>query len=185
MNKKLIIGALIGGLVLAACSTMSLSKTVVNREVNTPEDGPMLLGKQTLNQFSKTPYTDWFAQEKASYVLDNPSIEKLKKANLSNYRIIAFVGTWCPDTHREFPRLVKVLEAAKYPLNKMEIVALSRRKESPTGEEVMAHIEHVPTFIVKKYGVELGRIVEAPSSGYLERDLLQIIEADKKASKKD
>ena len=86
-----------------------------------------------------------------------------------------FFGTWCTDTHRELPRLIKILEVAKYPENKIKLIAVNRKKETPDGEDVLYNIKRVPTIIVKKYGREVGRIIEMPETGFLEQDLLNII----------
>jgi len=183
MKKRILLGAIIGSFVGIFLSNLKAQKTVVNREVELQNGGKMLLGKQTLDQFHKEPYSNWFQEEYDSYVLDEPTLKELKKAKLSRYQITAFVGSWCPDTHREFPRFIKILEALKYPTNKLEIIAVSRRKESPEGEEVAAHLKNVPTFIIKRYNNELGRIVESPESGYLEKDLLGILEAQRHSKK--
>ena len=85
------------------------------------------------------------------------------------------MGTWCEDSHRDFPRLMKILEAANYPENKLNIIAVNRKKESPTGDESLYNIQKVPTIILKRYGKEVGRIIEMPTTGYIERDLVQIL----------
>lgn len=160
-------------------------KVVVNRQVESQKDGQMLLGTQTIDQFSKAPFSDWYNKEYSEYTLDEASIEALKKEKFSTYQIVSFVGTWCEDSHREFPRLMKILEATGYPDQKLTIVAVNRKKESPSGEEGLYNIQKVPTFIVKKYGKELGRIVEFPQSGFLEKDLLEIIRKDNGSALKD
>lgn len=76
------------------------------------------------------------------------------------------------------PRLLKILGAANYPKEKLNIIAVNRKMESPSGEEGLYNIKKVPTIIVKKYGRELGRITETPKSGYLERDLAEILRTD-------
>lgn len=183
--KKMILGALIGGVVTAFfCSTVKAQgQVVVNREVQTDEDGAVMLGRQTLSQFYKAPYDKWFNEEYDSYVVDKKAIEQLRKEKLGSYRLTVYVGSWCPDTHREFPRLIKILQDVHYPMNKLEIIALSRKKESPDGTEVMNHIKDVPTIIVEKYGREWGRIIESPDSGFLGRDLLEIIQKGKNLNK--
>ena len=88
------------------------------------------------------------------------------------------MGTWCEDSHREVPRLFKILEALNYPEAKLTMIAVNRKKEAPSGEEGPFNIQKVPTIIVQKYGKEIGRIIENPSTGYLERDLLEILKKD-------
>lgn len=175
--------------ILTACALLGLmlscepNKVIVNRQVESKTDGRMLLGTQTKDQFQKEPFSQWYNKEYDEYTLDQASIEQLKKGKLNAFQILAFVGTWCEDSHREFPRLMKVLEAADYPQDKLTIVAVNRKKESPSGEDGPYNIHKVPTFVVKKYGKELGRIVEFPKSGFLEKDLLEIIRRDNSSLK--
>ena len=56
--------------------------------------------------------------------------------------------------------------------------AVNRKKEAPSGEEGPFNIQKVPTIIVQKYGKEIGRIIESPQSGYLEKDLVEILKKD-------
>ena len=70
---------------------------------------------------------------------------------------------------------MKILDEVKFPENRLTIIAVNRKKEAPNGEEGLYNIQRVPTIIVKKYGKEIGRIIEYPKSGFLERDLLDII----------
>ncbi len=163
------------GLVLISLQSCFAQKIVVNREVDSQNDGKMLLGPQTVDQFQKEPYKDWFVKEHDEYQLDQKSIAELKKEKLPTYNLVVFVGTWCEDSHREFPRLMKILETVNYNPEKLEIIAVNRKKESPSGEEGIFNIQKVPTIIVKKYGKEVGRIIEMPETGYLERDLLNIL----------
>lgn len=151
-------------------------KQVVNREVEHSQDGKMLLGRQLLSKFSQAPYSEWYEAEKESYQIDQAAVTALKKAGISGYNITAVVGTWCEDSHREFPRLIKVLQAAGYPEERLTIIAVNRKKESPGGEDGLYNLQKVPTFIVTKYGKPVGRIIEFPQSGYIERDLLMMLE---------
>ena len=70
------------------------------------------------------------------------------------------------------------MEAVNYPENKVNIIAVNRKKEAPGGEEGRYNIQKVPTIIVQKYGKEIGRIIESPKTGYLERDLVEILKKD-------
>lgn len=161
--------------VLQSCEAQ---KIVINREVNTKTDGKMLLGPQSKSQFLAEPYNDWYVKEHDEYTLDKKAVEELKKEKLGSYGVTVVLGTWCEDSHREFPRLMKILEAVNYPEQKLSLIAVNRKKESPRGEEGVFNIQRVPTIIVQKYGKEIGRIVEYPASGFLERDLVEILKKD-------
>ena len=94
------------------------------------------------------------------------------------YDIKLFLGTWCGDSKRESPKLIKILETADFPMEQLEIVALDYRKglykTSPTGEEKGLNIIKVPTIIFFKDGKEVNRIVESPLET-LEQDIAQIV----------
>jgi len=74
---------------------------------------------------------------------------------------------------------MKILEALNYPEAKLQMIAVNRKYEAPGGEESKYNIQRVPTIIVSRYGKEVGRIVEHPATGYLERDLLDILKKDR------
>lgn len=167
----------------ALASSCDSQKVVVNREIDSSKDGKMLLGTQTKDQFSKEPFSGWYNAEHDNYSIDAETVALLKKEKLSSYQLTVVMGTWCDDSHREFPRLMKILEAADYPEQKLQIIAVNRKKESPSGEESTMNIQRVPTIIVKKYGKEIGRIIETPKSGWLEKDLLEIIKKDNSSLK--
>ncbi|TZF98512.1 thioredoxin family protein (plasmid) [Chryseobacterium panacisoli] len=173
--KKFITNIVAFSSLFLAVQQLSAQKVVVNREVDTQKDGKMLLGNQLKEQFLKAPYADWYVKEHDEYALDQKAVSELKKEKIGTYDIIVFMGTWCEDSHRDFPRLMKILEAVNYPENKLNIIAVNRKKESPTGDESLYNIQKVPTIILKRYGKEIGRIVEMPTTGYIERDLVEIL----------
>jgi thiol-disulfide isomerase/thioredoxin len=181
--KKKLFPILLGTILTCSASIAQAQKVVVNREVETEKDGKMLLGIQLKDQLQKAPYADWYNTEYTGYQTDKKAIAELKKQKLGSYKIIAVIGTWCEDSHRELPRLMKILEEIKYPENKLTPLAVNRKRESPTGEEGLYNIQKVPTFILFKYGKEIGRITEMPKSGWLERDLLEILKKDDKSIK--
>ncbi|MGE8514790.1 MAG: TlpA family protein disulfide reductase [Chryseobacterium culicis] len=173
--KKFITNIIAFSSLFLAAQQVDAQKVVVNREVETQKDGKMLLGNQLKEQFLKAPYADWYVKEHDEYVLDQKAVSELKKEKIGTYDIIVFMGTWCEDSHRDFPRLMKILEAVSYPENKLNIIAVNRKKESPTGDESLYNLQKVPTIILKRYGKEVGRIIEMPTTGYIERDLVEIL----------
>lgn len=150
-------------------------KVVINREVDTTEYGKMLLGTQALSQFQKEPYKAWYDENYNIYPIDKTALDGLKKEKLNSYNITVFLGTWCGDSKRNFPRLMKILDETKFPKSKLHIIGVNRKKQSPNGEEAKYNIVKVPTIILEKYGKEIGRITEEPETGYIEKDLLNII----------
>lgn len=165
---------------LHSCET---NKVIVNREVNSKADGKMLLGTQSLDQLTKEPYSEWYHQEYDKYNTDSQALAELKKKKLNSYQIVAFMGTWCEDSHMYIPQLIKVLDQLKYPKSKLTLIAVNRKYESPAGEEGLYNIQKVPTIIIKRNGKEIGRMKEYPETGVLERDLVQILNKDERSIK--
>lgn len=183
--KKFITNLVAVSVLFLATQQLSAQKVVVNREVNTEKDGKMLLGHQLKEQFLKAPYADWYVKEHDEYALDQKAISELKKERLGSYDIIVFMGTWCEDSHRDIPRLMKILEEVGFPESKLTIIAVNRKKESPTGDESLYNVQKVPTIILKRYGKEAGRIIEMPTTGYIERDMVEILKKNDSSVIKD
>lgn len=147
---------------------------VLNRSIKYENGERILTGEFERTALQKKDYVGWYQPEFDSYEVEKSKLKGLK--DLRNYRLEVFVGTWCSDSQRELPRLYKILDAIKFPQNRLKVYAVNRDKKSFYGEEINKEITHVPTIIVydnKKN--EVGRIVESPVSGYLEEDLAQIV----------
>jgi len=179
--KKNITKILTASILALATQNFNAQKVVVNREVETTNDGKMLLGNQLKDQFLKEPYSEWYNKEFNEYALDQKAVGELKKNKINSYNLIIFMGTWCEDSHRDFPRLMKILEEVKFPDSRLTIIAVNRKKESPAGDESKYNVQKVPTIIVEKFGREIGRIIEMPTTGYIERDLVEILKKDDKS----
>lgn len=162
---------------LVLCTTLTFSQEI-NKEIVQEDGRKYLVGKINLEGLHTQPYQQWFHQGMKTYAVDE-SLVKLFKEDLAQYKIKLFLGTWCGDSKRETPRFIKILEAANYPMEHLEIIALDRRKEhykkSPTGEEKGLNIIKVPTMIFFKNEQEVNRIVERPIDS-LEEDIAQIVQ---------
>ena len=132
-----------------------------------------LVGITQRSDFDQQPYTKWFQRYSDSYTVDVKTAKKLKKA-LKDVTIKAFMGTWCGDSKRETPRFYKVLEAAKFNLDHLEMITVNRGKKTPDNLQKDLNIFRVPTFIFYKKGEEIGRYVEYPRVS-LEQDILAIV----------
>ena len=102
----------------------------------------------------------WFPSGMENYA-PSDSIIKLISPKLKDIEITIFMGTWCSDTQLNLPQFYKVLKIAKYPLQKIELIGVDRDKISTTNQETKYGISAIPVFIIKKKGVEIGRITES------------------------
>lgn len=89
--------------------------------------------------------------------------------------VTVFLGTWCSDSRREVPRLWRALDATggMVPFE-IEYVGVDRDKREPAARVSEADVRYVPTFIVRRGGREVGRVVEESPRG-IERDLLDLL----------
>ena len=82
--------------------------------------------------------------------------------------VLLFFGTWCHDSEREVPRLVKLLETAGLSEDKLTLIALDYRKREPEGRATKFNVRYTPTAIFLRDGEEVGRIVERPNTSLYE-----------------
>lgn len=138
----------------------------------------MLYGKVSLEQLY-FDYPSWKKGEE-EYVPQKEFIKKLKKVK-GKVTVKIFFGTWCPDSKREVPRFFKIIKQAGIGNHlKIELWAVDRKKNLPNNLAQKYGIEYVPTFVFERNNKEIGRIIESPSSPYLEEDIWNILHGNKK-----
>ena len=137
----------------------------------TKEEG-VLVGDVTREQIEEA-VPDW-AQAEADSAPDPATCQGLAAVE-PGADVTVFLGTWCGDSRREVPRLWKALDLAG-PAVPFEIhyVGVDRDKKEPGGRPAGDDIRYVPTFIVRRNGQEIGRIVEHSPAG-IEKDLLALL----------
>lgn len=155
----------------------SITAQEINQEIAMENGQSFLVGQINVEGLSSNTYKAWYESNHNGYETDQETISSFKN-ELSEHKILLFMGTWCGDSKREVPRFIKILEAADFPMENLKIVAVDRRKEmykkSPTGEEWGLSIKRVPTFIFYKDGKETNRIIESPIAT-LESDIKKIV----------
>ena len=82
----------------------------------------------------------------------------------SNLEVKILFGTWCHDSEREVPRMLKLLKASGVKQENISLIALDIRKEEPEGRAQALGVKYTPTFIFFSSGRELGRIIEQPTA---------------------
>jgi len=80
-------------------------------------------------------------------------------------RVDVYFGTWCHDSQREVPQLLKIL--SHKPKLAVNLIALDYQKSDPQGLAVSKGIKYTPTMIVMKNNKELGRIIERPKKSLI------------------
>ena len=77
-------------------------------------------------------------------------------------------GTWCHDSEREVPRMLKLLAASGVREENISLIALDIRKEEPQGRAKALGVKYTPTFIFFSDGNEQARIIERPKKSLAE-----------------
>jgi thiol-disulfide isomerase/thioredoxin len=104
-----------------------------------------------------------FQQEYDAYQPSQLQLNQIQ--GLAGTEITALFGTWCHDSEREVPRLLKLLEIAEVEVNKLTLYAVDRNKQDPDGYAEKYGLRFTPTIIVSDdKGQELGRIIEKPKT---------------------
>jgi len=165
--------------ILSGCnhSAVPSSTPVTNAQIQNANGTTILEGHCSLSITQTTPYKDWFDKSYNNYTVDTNTVS-LIRPKLAGKTIEVFLGSWCGDSKREVPRLVKILQSAQFDTANLRLIfvnnALSAYKQSPQHEEAGKTIHRVPTIIVYNHDDEIGRIVESPHVS-LEKDLLAIV----------
>ena len=141
---------------------------------------PMLLGTHPITDLQQAPYSAWFDKNYADYTIDSATAGQLAPL-LKDKTFELFMGTWCGDSKREVPRMLKILQYAGVTPSQIQLVMVdvhdSVYKQSPAHEEKGKDIFRVPDLLVYSHHKEQNRIVEHPVVS-LEKDLLLIAQGD-------
>lgn len=136
-----------------------------------------LLGPCSRLALQQAPFVNWFQPNYNNYVVDSATC-KFVEPLLKDKKITIFLGTWCGDSKREVPRILKMLDCCNFPASQLQLIMVSNLdsmyKQSPLHEESGRNIVRVPTVIIEDAGRERGRIVEYPVTS-LEKDMLHIL----------
>lgn len=136
-----------------------------------------IIGKTQKEKLLKTEHKVWFTESYDTYKPDSKSIEKLNYLFKNHdFKIDVYFGTWCSDSQREVPRLIKLLEQSGFNFKNLHLIGVDRDKEVPDvteEEQKMLNITNVPTIIVYEEGQEINRFVEFAQES-LEKDLIKI-----------
>ena len=101
---KRIIELIILGAIL--CLSVSCSDNLPDGTVEDPNTGqPMIVGSIVLDDLKKEPFEEWYASGFQEYDVDFQLTSAIDDPNGYTYEV--FLGTWCADSRREVPKLLK------------------------------------------------------------------------------
>lgn len=101
-----------------------------------------------------------FAKEYKRYQPTSAQLNEFRA--LEGKEVLALFGTWCHDSEREIPRLLKLIDEAEVSLSQLTLYGVSRKKDDPAGYAEKHGLRYTPTLIVFNEGQELTRVIERP-----------------------
>ena len=116
----------------------------------------------------------WFAKNQQGYVPEQNALQAFR-TNKDSINIIAFAGTWCGDTKNILPKFFLLTDAAGLSPDRITLIGVDRSKKTIQHLSEAFGIINVPTFIVMKNGVEVGRVVEYGKYGMFDKELGEIV----------
>jgi cyclophilin family peptidyl-prolyl cis-trans isomerase/HEAT repeat protein len=137
---------------------------------------PTVIGEMTVEDLMRI--VPEYPERRASYTPDPDVVSYMASLVQPGDRLTVVLGTWCHDSQREVPRLVRILDDLRalgvdIPVR---FIAVNREKNEPSDLIDGMGIEMVSTIAYTREGAELGRIVETPE-GLLEDHLLRLVMA--------
>ncbi len=158
----------------AFLALVAFSVNTAAQQTNYYDPQTFLLGYFNPDSFLEEPYAEWYNKEFDGYELNTEPFIQLTMLPVDKLSMKVVMGTWCPDSRRNVPRFMKIIESWGFPTDKIVFIGVDSYKVAPVDEYDGLDIERVPTFIIYYDNVEAGRIIENPSTS-LEKDMLDII----------
>jgi thiol-disulfide isomerase/thioredoxin len=168
LMKKILIA--IATMFLVSGSVFAQSQAEILRD---SKGTKILKGIITRQELEKDTAFAWWAENLKGYTPQSQAVAELKKN--TNIQIIAFMGTWCGDSHFIIPKFYSLLDAAGFPETRVTLIGVDRDKKTISHLAEALNITNVPTIIVMNNGKEAGRVVEYGKYGVFDKELGEIL----------
>ena len=83
-----------------------------------------LLGYFSPGLLTREPYSTWYYKGYDDYQPNSDALNKLFEVNKTGLSIKVVMGTWCPDSRREVPRLMRILDIWKFPVSMVTFIGV-------------------------------------------------------------
>ncbi len=153
------------------------SENLAPMKTDYSEPSTWILGYFTKDRFLQPLHSEWFVKGYDDYEFNNAVVNSLRDIGKEGLSIKIVLGTWCPDSRREVPRFMRILDIWQFPVTGITLIGVDNIKQAPVGEYEKLDIQRVPTFIIYKNNIEAGRIIENPLTS-LEQDLVNILKKE-------
>ena len=146
----------------------------VPSQINFSDPATWIIGYFDPGRLLQEPYSTWYRIGFDDYQFNSDAVNTLMDKNKTGISIKIVMGTWCPDSRREVPRIMRILDIWQFPLSGVTFIGVDDTKLSPVSDYNKLDIQRVPTFIIYKNNIEAGRIIENPVTS-LEQDIVNIL----------
>ncbi|WP_185957210.1 TlpA family protein disulfide reductase [Gracilimonas mengyeensis] len=138
------------------------------------QSSAQLIGEVTKEQILKSDriYEIYFNR----YQPENEAVEYLQ-ALQDSISIYVFWGSWCPESKKQVPRLIKTLDRAGNENINAHYIGTDAQKKFPKEFLKKFDIKYIPTVMVLKSQLEVGRIDQKPNIP-IEKALIQVLKKD-------
>lgn len=116
-----------------------------------------------VGEISTTRLLADYAKFNKEFAVFTPSNDELAKIQqLDGKDIVVLFGTWCHDSEREVPRLLKLIAQSEVAFKSLTLVGVGYDKRDPQGIAQQYNLKYTPTMIVLDDGKEIARMIEKP-----------------------
>src|SRR5512133_2054977 len=83
-----------------------------------------VLGYFVRGQITRAPHSEWFTKGYEEYSIDSEVLAKVKKIPQDGLTIRIVMGTWCPDSRKQVPRFMKIIDAWQFPEQSLTFIGV-------------------------------------------------------------
>jgi hypothetical protein len=158
----------------AVAAAPEVPQKVTDPTAKFSDPSTFILGYFKVERLAEPPYSEWYVKGYDEYSINSEPLNKLMDIKTDNLKIKIVMGTWCPDSRREVPEFMRILDIWRFPLSQVTFIGVDKSKKAAVSELDSLDIQKVPTFIFYKNNIQSGRIIENPVTS-LEQDIVNIL----------
>lgn len=170
MLKKIVLFGL-----LATALTIGVSAQTTYKTAEDSAGNKVLIGKIDEKTLANDSAFRWFYYGVNNYKPD-PAWTKYISFYRDSFNVVVFAGTWCIDSKRLLPQFYRVMMAASYPMDRIQLYGVDHQLRALGDEASQYHIDKTPTFIFLRNGKEIGRITDKLQRG-MDADIVSVLQS--------
>jgi hypothetical protein len=119
----------------------------------------------------------WYKENLKGYTPNSLALAALKQYG-DSIQVLAFIGTWCEDSHFVIPKFFMLTDAAGFSKNRVTLIGVDRNKLTLSHLSEALNVKHAPTLIImNNHGKELGRVIEYGKYGMWDKEMGEVIQS--------